>query len=104
MEIKAANSKYPCIWCKCSKCQFKDIHREFSIIDKQKMARSIEEAEELSKNKQFGYRAIPMSKCFPFHFVIINIQSLFDCCLFNSCQIRLLSVFKIDIDLIFVLF
>jgi hypothetical protein len=35
---------------------------------------------------------------------IFNIQSLFDCCLFDSCQIRLLSVFKIDIDIIFVLF
>jgi hypothetical protein len=33
-----------------------------------------------------------------------HLQSLFDCCLFDSCQIRLLSVFKIDIDLIFVLF
>ena len=33
--------QYPCIWCKCSKCEFHDIHREFSILDRQKMARSL---------------------------------------------------------------
>jgi hypothetical protein len=41
MGIMAPNSKYPCIWCKCSKCEFHDIHREFSILDRQKMARSL---------------------------------------------------------------
>jgi hypothetical protein len=77
MGIMSANSKYPCVWCKRSKCDFKDIHKEFSIIDKQKMARTLEEAEVLSMNQEFGYKTIPMSKCFPFHFVIIDILHLF---------------------------
>ncbi len=77
MGIMSANSKYPCIWCKGSKCDFKDIRKEFSITHKQKMARTLEEAEALSKYQRFGYKALPMSKCFPFHFVIIDILHLF---------------------------
>ncbi len=36
MGIMSANSNYPCVWCRGSKFDFKDIHKEFSIIDKQK--------------------------------------------------------------------
>jgi hypothetical protein len=77
MGVMSANSNYPCVWCKCSKRDFKDLTRDFSIIEKQKNARFLEEAYELSKNQLFGYKTIPMAKCFPFHFVIIDILHLF---------------------------
>ncbi len=77
MGIMSANSNYPCVWCRGRKFYFKDIHKEFSIIDKQKLARTLKEAEVLSINQELGYKTIPMSKYFTFHFVIIDILHLF---------------------------
>jgi hypothetical protein len=77
MGVMSANSNYPCLWCKCHKCEFKDLTRDFSIIENQKGARSLEEAEEFAKNQLFGYKTIPLSRCFPFHYVIIDILHLF---------------------------
>ena len=42
--IGAANSNYPCIWCKCSKEMKWDMTRQWSITDQQKGARTISEA------------------------------------------------------------
>lgn len=48
--INAANSLYPCLWCKCCKNEFDNLDKEWSISDPAKGARKLEEAAEVLKN------------------------------------------------------
>ena len=79
--IGAANSNYPCIWCKCSKEMKYDMNRQWSITDQQKGARTISEALKygsLAKSKQkFSYQSNPIFPFIPTSNVIIDSLHLF---------------------------
>lgn len=61
--LKAANSEYPCIWCKCNKNDFGDMTKKWSTTDINYGARKLEEAKYYSKNNnsKFGYRDMPLT-------------------------------------------
>ena len=48
--LKAANSCYPCVWCKCPNTDRHDLSKTWSIFDGAKGARTIAEIQELSKS------------------------------------------------------
>ena len=68
LGIQSANSKYPCVWCKCCKDDFADKSLEWSITDPAKGARSHEELIKTvqltcsSKTKKYGYDKLPFFK------------------------------------------
>ena len=48
--LKAANSCYPCVWCKCPNTDRHDLSKTWSIFDGAKGARTIAEIQKLSKS------------------------------------------------------
>ena len=50
--IDSASSDHACIWCKCKKDERSDIHREWSLSDKDKGARTTEENVQLSQRSR----------------------------------------------------
>ena len=54
--INAPNSYYPCLWCTCHKKDFWDLSKEWSIVDKSKGARSLEESKALRGKKNIDER------------------------------------------------
>jgi hypothetical protein len=63
LGLQGANSKYPCVWCKCAKEEFYRTDKDWSIVEADKGARSFEEREAIlaynEKDKKdlviFGY-------------------------------------------------
>ena len=81
--IKHANANCPCIWCVWDKRKLvnidikvveEEIKREWSIVDKAKGARSIEDS--ISSTGLNGYAAAPIFKI-PFHRIVVDVLHLF---------------------------
>ena len=100
--INSANSNYPCIWCTCPKSSFGDLSKQYSITDKAKGARKLEEArkilaktprERMKPAEHLGYQNLPLT----------NIE--FDCCVIDVLHMflriaeTLLKLFLSDIFL-----
>ena len=78
--IDAANSKYSCVWCKCSSADRWDMSKNWSAFDITKGARTNNEIEEyckLPKAKRFGCRISPIFKFIPIDHCIIDSLHLF---------------------------
>ena len=80
--IDAANSKYACIWCTCSKDDRHRVDKEWSITDENKGARTVTPIISASKlpaksPKQFNCSRIPLFQAIPIHQVIIDNLHLF---------------------------
>jgi hypothetical protein len=66
LGIQCANSRYPCVWCKCCKDEFYRLDLTWSIIDPNQGARSHEEQAailnhpEFKKIVNFGYQKEPI--------------------------------------------
>ena len=79
--IRAANSNYPCIWCKCSKEMKYDMTHQWFITNQRKGARTTSEALKygsLAKSKQkFSYQSNPIFSFIPTSNVIIDPLHLF---------------------------
>ena len=84
LGIQSANSRYPCVWCKCCKDDFSDRSLEWSITDPDKGARSLEELirtvqlENNSKTIKYGYDKLPFLKdIIPTYRYMIDMLHLF---------------------------
>ena len=84
LGIQSANSKYPCVWCKCCKDDFSDRSLEWSITDPTKGARSLEELIKTvqlpnnSKTVKYGYDKLPLFKdVVPINRYMIDMLHLF---------------------------
>ena len=80
--IDAANSKYACIWCTCSKDDRHKVDKEWSITDVEKGARTINSIITASKlpaksPKRFNCSRTPLFQAVPIHRVIIDNLHLF---------------------------
>ena len=68
LGIMCANSKYPCVWCKCGKEDFYDLDKEYSISDAKMGARTHEEHAAIlnhpdhKKILKYGYDKQPIFK------------------------------------------
>ena len=84
LGIQSANSKYPCVWCKCCKDDFTNKNFEWSISDAKKGARSHEELIKTvqlpnnSKTIKYGYDKLPIFKdVIPINRYMIDMLHLF---------------------------
>ena len=84
LGIQSANSKYPCVWCKCCKDDFADKSLEWSITDPAKGARSHEDLIKVvqlpnnSKTVKYGYDKLPLFKdIIPINRYMIDMLHLF---------------------------
>lgn len=82
LGLLAANSNYPCIWCKCKKDMFHDSSQVWSISDAKLGARSFSDMVECMKNKtaaaRFGYNEKPLlSQVIPWKNYMIDMLHLF---------------------------
>ena len=81
--INAANSMYPCLWCKCCKTQFNDFEQDWSFVDPKKGARRLAEAQELfqasngNKEKKFGYINPAIIDFIDFDMCVVDMLHLF---------------------------
>lgn len=79
--IDAANSKYSCIWCKCSKTDRHSLELHWSIVDEEdKGARTIESITEIVTGKtknHFNVSHVPLFPSIPMYHVILDILYLF---------------------------
>jgi hypothetical protein len=115
LGIQSANSKYPCVWCKCCKDDFTDKSLEWSISDPLKGARSHEELIKIvqlpnnSKTIKYGYDKLPLFKdIIPINRYMIDMLHLFlrisdslinllvkDCTLFDKFESWTLTRFDV---------
>ena len=79
--INSANSSKPCIWCKCEKKNFFNLENQWSIIDKSKGARSLNEAAlkflEKKSSDKCGYIRNPIIDFIEFENCVIDLLHLF---------------------------
>ena len=80
--LDAANSEFPCIWCKCPKLKRADLSLEWSITDPRKGARTTEEIKKKAKlgkrNKdRYNCSRDPLFDFIPMDRVIIDTLHLF---------------------------
>ncbi len=79
--INSANSSKPCIWCKCDKKNFGDLDQDWSIVDKSKGARCLEEASKKCSEKKtsdkLGYIKKPIMDFIDFDSCVIDLLHLF---------------------------
>lgn len=82
--IQSANSKYPCVWCKCCKENFWDLEQEWSITDSKMGCRTHEEHAAIlnhpdqKKIVKYGYERAPIFKdIIPFSRYMIDMLHLF---------------------------
>lgn len=113
LGLQSANSKYPCIWCKCCKDEFYDIEKEWSITNVNKGCRTYEEhirtINQNSKELKFGYFREPIFKdIIPISRYIIDMLHLYlrisdnllnslikDCCEADNFDMSAISKFDI---------
>ncbi|RNA32675.1 hypothetical protein BpHYR1_027990 [Brachionus plicatilis] len=66
LGLQSANSKYPCVWCKCCKDDFHDMTKEWSITDVDKGCRTYQEHQKVlrqdPKEPKYGYYREPIFK------------------------------------------
>ena len=116
LGIKCANSKYPCVWCKCPKEEFWNLNKEYSIYDRKLGARSHEEQlailqhPDQDKIQTYGYSKTPIFKdIIPISRYIIDMLHLFlritdtlfnllikDCCLADNFDMNNISKFDLS--------
>ena len=81
--INKANANCPCIWCIWDKRKLvnvdikkveKEIKKEWSILDREKGARSLEDS--INFTGQYGYLQLPILQI-PFHRIVIDVLHLF---------------------------
>ena len=79
--IDSACSRYSCIWCKCPSEERYDSHKEWSLTDKEKGARTVEENTETATlrrgKKQFNVSHPPLFPGIPLKNVVIDNLHLF---------------------------
>ena len=79
--IDSASSDHACIWCKCKKDERSDIHREWSLSDRDKGARTTEENVQLSQRsrarKEYNVTNRPLFSTIPLTHVVIDNLHLF---------------------------
>ena len=115
LGIQAANSKYCCIWCKCSKDEYYDLDKEWSITDPKKGARTHEEQAAIlnhpdydkivnygCKNEPVFRDVIPISRYMidMLHLFLRISDSLFnllikDCCVADGFDMSAISSFDV---------
>ena len=115
LGIQAANSKYCCIWCKCSKDEYYDLDKEWSITDPKKGARTHEEQAAIlnhpdyDKLVNYGYKKEPIFRdIIPISRYMIDMLHLFlrisdslfnllvkDCCLADGFDMNAISSFQV---------
>ncbi len=78
LGINAANSSYPCVWCKCHKDQFSDLSQNWSIKDQEMGARTLREAQQIAQNKtpKHGYIKEPIIDIIEFDRCIVDMLHL----------------------------
>lgn len=115
LGILAANSKYPCVWCKCAKEEFYRTDVDWSIMDPKQGARSHEEQADIllnvttTKANRYGYDRPPIFRdIIPIHRYMIDMLHLFlrisdtlfnllvkDCSLADNFDPQTISKFEI---------
>lgn len=79
--IDSASSKYPCMWCKCSTDERRDVDKHWSITDPTLGARTIEEnvkVSQLPKSKRkHNVSRLPLFPTIPLQNVVIDNLHLF---------------------------
>ena len=101
LGLQSANSKYPCIWCKCCKDQFYDIDKEWSITDTSKGCRTHEEHMKTihldSKDQKFGYIREPIfADIIPINRYIIDMLHLYLRISDNLLNLLIKDCFEVD--------
>jgi hypothetical protein len=117
LGLQSANSKYPCVWCKCSKDVFYDMEKEWSITDTSLGARSHEEQAAIlnhpdnKKIIKYGYEKKPIFKdIIPISRYMIDMLHLFlrisdtlfnlmikDCSLADNFDMTAISKFDVSL-------
>jgi hypothetical protein len=117
LGLLSANSKYPCVWCKCCKDDFHKTDTDYSIVDPNKGARNHEELSaiishpEPKKIVKFGYdkkpifrQVLPISRYMidMLHLFLRISDSLFnllikDCSLADNFDMQAISKFDVSI-------
>ena len=72
-----ANQEHACIWCKCPREDRWDTNKQWSMIDAEKGARSLEEIMQYSRRKQFNCKNPPLFPFISLDHVIIDTLHLF---------------------------
>ena len=82
--IEAANSTYPCVWCKCPSTDRHDLKKTWSMTDEVSGgARSIDEIQRCAqlkkntKNEKYGCINQPLFPCIPISHIVPDILHLF---------------------------
>lgn len=101
LGLQSANSKYPCIWCKCCKDEFYDIEKEWSIVDPSKGCRTHEEHMKIikqdSKDNKFGYVREPVfADIIPINRYIIDMLHLYLRISDNLLNLLIKDCFEVD--------
>ena len=117
LGILGANSKHPCVWCKCSKDNFYDTEQEWSITNPKQGARTHEEQAAILSHPNmkdivnFGYTRVPIFKdIIPISRYMIDMLHLFlrisdtlfnllvkDCSLADNFDMG--AIYKFDVSL-----
>jgi hypothetical protein len=117
LGIQGANSRYPCVWCKCAKENFYDTTQTWSISDTKRGARTHQEQAAIlahPKPKEiitFGYIRVPIFKdIIPLSRYMIDMLHLFlrisdtlfnllvkDCSLADSFDMGAISKFDVSL-------
>lgn len=82
LGLLAANSNYPCIWCKCNKNLFYDTNKIWSMTNVDQGARSFDDMRKCLKenkpDKKCGYNLMPLiTEKVPWHHYLIDMLHLF---------------------------